>query len=234
MISKNELINNVTAILICLLIVCVTIQEFCFNEIFGAPTAVDISPSEDVQGKMTSNFGRRVSQMARRASASVISVAAPAIRKTKSSMGARVWSVFFNDVTVREIPQAVETNRALAGLSISNAGTLGPSNGDNRQISMDIESGVSLSHRSSTAMQRRYRTLLSTGTDSGLMVARTSKRSQVLSVRPHMSLGMDGPSTAAAVSDPLMLCTQFENEFQRYIETIDSREAREVRAKQWG
>jgi hypothetical protein len=184
---------------------------------------------------MTSKFGRRISQMARRASASVISVAAPAIRKTKSSMSARVKSVFFDDVTVREIPQAVETNRALAGLSISNAGgTLGPNNGDNRQISMDIESGVSLSHRSSTAMQRRYRTLLSTGTDSGLMVSRTSKRSQVLSVSPQMSLGMDGPSTAAAVTDPLMLCTQFENEFQRYIETIDSMEAREVYAKQWG
>ena len=173
--------------------------------------------------------------MARRASASVISVAAPAIRKTKSSMSARVKSVFFDDSTVREIPQAVETNRTLAGLSISNAGTLGPKNGSNRQISMDIESGVSLSHRSSTAMQRRYRTLLSTGTDSGVMVgSRTSKRSQVLSVSPQMSLGMDGPSTAAAVTDPLMLHTQFENDFQRYIETIDSMEAREVRAKQWG
>jgi hypothetical protein len=183
---------------------------------------------------MASNFGRRVSQMARRASASVISVAAPAIRKTKSSMIARVKSVFFDDVTVREIPQAVETNRALAGLSISNAGTLGPNNGGNSQISMDIESGVSLSHRSSTAMQRRYRTLLSTGTDSGVMVSRTSKRSQVLSVSPQMSLGMDGPSVTAAVTDPLTLCTQFENEFQRYIETIDSMEAREVCAKQWG
>jgi hypothetical protein len=185
---------------------------------------------------MTSKFGRRVSQMARRASASVISVAAPAIRKTKSSMSARVKSVFFDDVTVREIPQAVETNRALAGLSISNVGgTLGPNNGGNRQISMDIESGVSFSHRSSTAMQRRYRTLLSTGTVSGVMVgSRTSKRSQVMSVSPQVPLGMDGPSTAAAVTDPLMLCTQFENEFRRYIETIDSREAREVYAKQWG
>jgi ribosome-binding protein aMBF1 (putative translation factor) len=211
------------------------VQEFCFNEIFGAPTAINISPSEDVQGTMTSNFGRRVSQMARRASASVISVAAPAIRKTKSSMSARVKSMFFDDATVREIPQAVETNRALAGMSISNASTLGPKNGGNRQISMDIESGVSLSHRSSTAMQRRYRTLLSTGTDSGVMVgSRTSKRSQVLSVSPQMSLGMDGPSTAAAVTDPLMLCTQFEDEFQRYFETIDSREAREVYANQWG
>jgi hypothetical protein len=210
------------------------VQEFCFNEIFGAPTAIDVSPSEYVQGTMASNFGRRVSQMARRASASVISVAAPAIRKTKSSMIARVKSVFFDDVTVREIPQAVETNRALAGLSISNAGTLGPNNGGNSQISMDIESGVSLSHRSSTAMQRRYRTLLSTGTDSGVMVSRTSKRSQVLSVSPQMSLGMDGPFATAAVTDPLTLCTQFENEFQRYIETIDSMEAREVCAKQWG
>jgi hypothetical protein len=99
---------------------------------------------------------------------------------------------------------------------------------------MDIESGVSLSHRSSTAMQRRYRTLLSTGTDSGVMVSRTSKRSQVLSVSPQMSLGMDGPFATAAVTDPLTLCTQFENEFQRYIETIDSMEAREVCAKQWG
>jgi hypothetical protein len=149
--------------------------------------------------------------MARRASASVISVAAPAIRKTKSSMSVRVKSVFFDDAT------------------------LGPKNGGNRQISMDIESGVSLSHRSSTAMQRRYCTLLSTGTDSGVMVgSRTSKRSHVLSVSPQMSLGMDGPSTAAAVTDPLMLCTQFETEFQRYFETIDSSEAREVYAKQWG
>ena len=220
-------------------------QEFCFNEIFGAPTAIEISPTEDTQGTVISNLGRRVSQMARRASASVISVAAPVIRKTKSSMITKVKSVFFDDVTVRDIPQSVETNRTLAGLSISNAGTLGPRHttrsqgeiGAHKQTSMDIESGVSLSKRSSTAMQRRYRTQSLTGTDSGVMiVSRSSKRSQVLSVNPQGPLGMDvtAPPTATTVTEPLKLCTQFENVFLLYIETIDSREARNVFAKRWG
>jgi hypothetical protein len=57
-----------------------------FSDIFGAPTAVDVSPQEEPSNTVAGRLVRRVSGLVRRASAAVLSATGPIIR-SRSSLG---------------------------------------------------------------------------------------------------------------------------------------------------
>ena len=163
---------------------------------------------------MISRLGRRVSNLARRASASVLSVASPAIQSSKSSLRSRVKRVFFEDVTVRAIPQSVESNRVLVGLSISSVDTMGArkpyfeieGSKQSSSDSMDIERGIS--------MQKKF----------------SSHRSKLSEVAPQSS-----PIPEISLStDPVELFVLFEKEFQQFIITVQPTEERVRLAEEWG
>jgi hypothetical protein len=182
----------------------------------------------------------------------VLSVTGPIIT-SRPSLGvsagstilARVKSVFFEETMLRAIPEAVESNRALAGISMSSVGTLGTRQSSfgvdvsdrgvygHRQSSMDIESGVSSSHRSSTIMQRRHGTLSSTGSVS---IFPTSRRSQVMSLAPSHDLADESPFPAEAEydQDPVTMYGQLENNFQRFLSTLETDADRSLFVEQWG
>jgi hypothetical protein len=151
--------------------------------------------------------------------------------------------VFFEENTVRDIPEAAESNRALAGISMSNVGTLGSrqsnfgvgSNSDvygHKQSSLDIESGVSSSHRSSTNLRRRYRTMLSTGYVS----SSTSGRLQVMSLAPSNASAEGAPFPAESDFDlaPAELYGRLEDDLQQFILTLETDNAdRSLFVERW-
>jgi hypothetical protein len=215
-------------------------QDYAFSDIFGAPTAADVTPNDQASNTVAGRLGRRVSGLARRASAAVLSATGPIIT-SRPSLGASAGSTILS----RVIPEAVESNRALAGISMSNVGTLGTRQSSfgvdvsdrgvygHRQSSMDIESGVSSSNRSSTIMQRRHGTLSSTGSVS---IFPTSRRSQVMSLAPSHDLADESPFPAEAEfdQDPVQMYGQLENNLQRFLSTLESDADRSLLVEQWG
>jgi hypothetical protein len=239
--------------LVCQLYSFLCAQDYCFSNIFGAPTAAHVSSRHEASDTAAGRLGRRVSGLARRASAAALSVTGPIISSQStrgasagSTILARVKSVFFEDATMRAIPEAVESSRALAGISMSIIGTLGTNressfgvDGSNsgvyghKQSSLDIESGVSSSHRLSTNMQRRSRTVFSTGSVS---ILPTVRRSQVMSFAPSHDFAEVAPfPTEWEIDlDPAKLYERLENDLQQFLPTLETDADRNISMKQWG
>lgn len=86
----------------------------------AAPTAVNTDHINHSSQNATSELGRRVSAMARRASAAIIST----LNEKHSNFRSRIRSTFYGEDSIRVVPESVETHRALASISIAKTSSL--------------------------------------------------------------------------------------------------------------
>lgn len=118
----------------------------------GAPTAIHEADHQDKAENSpgaVALFGRRVSEFARRTSLSAMSI----VRNNREGIRAKIRGTFFGDDSIRHIPDSVETNRALASMSILQSKSVDFSRQsvalfNNSGTEHDVESGVSRSNRS--------------------------------------------------------------------------------------
>lgn len=196
-------------------------------------------PAKEVTSNTIANrFGRRITSLARRASASVLSAVAPVANITRSTTGSRVMSIFFEEATVRVIPKALESNRALVELSLSTAVTTGTpqsvfgldgsTDSRQRQSQMDIESAVGLSDKSPMAVQKGNRTL-SGGSSSRVKFTPTGKQSRVIAWTPQVAENFD---PAPLLQDPMEMIVRLEDDLQQWMKDMPP-DDRELFAKQW-
>ena len=120
------------------------IQDYCFNDILSAPTSVD-TDSIDSLGKL-GNLQRRATAAVRRASETISTAATSAAGALAAGVRGQVppthRHTFFSQDTLRVIPESIQTDRALAGISLAEHSSSSHSIVSIRRGNGDIESGT--------------------------------------------------------------------------------------------
>jgi hypothetical protein len=195
-------------------------QDWCFQSILGAPTSVDVGPQESSKPPLGAvvPMDRRVSEMARRVSASVISFA----QAKKKNFRARVRNTFFGEETIRAIPDSVEVNRALAAMSITRTNSVGSlrqsmalaTHGD---AASDVESG--------SVRSQRFSRLRYASTTSGTILT-----SRNISITPQMSTSHAGPFDVQYTPD----YAQLRIDLQGAVDALPESAEKDYFVSEWG